>query len=99
MFLPFDKKGMYFYFLAERTLMPLIIHKDEAFGLRGNCPKCSTPRFRMLFGPLRYPLTSWSGDDVVNSEFNGGNVYTPKAFNVLQRSEKKLVRRAIVLLE
>jgi len=53
----------------------------------------------MLFGPLRYPLSSWSGDDVVYSDFNSANVYTPKAFKMLHQYEKKAVRRAIVLLE
>lgn len=96
---PFDEEGKYRYFLSERSLRHLIVKPDQAIGLDGTCKKCKSPIFEMFFGPLRYASTEWKGEDVIHCDFLSCNAYTPKAYELLRKVEKKVAKDGIILLE
>jgi hypothetical protein len=97
--LPFDKQGRYYYLLSTRHLLHLIIRADQTIGFSGQCDKCGLPIFEMFFGPLRYSSEEWKMEDVMHCNFLSCNAYTPKAYDLLRKFEKKVVKDGIILLE
>ena len=78
----------------------MIIRETEDFlDYRGWCEGCDHPKFRMLFGPLRYPKANWQGQDIVNEPFCNSNVYSHKAFELLKSFNKQITKFEPIILE
>ena len=98
-FYPFDHQGRYFYLRSRCVLSPLLVRDDEVLDYRGTCADCKTPMFRIFFGPLRFPTTCWSGEDVVVESFHNNCLFTPKAFRLLKTFHRRLIRAGLAFLE
>jgi len=98
-FFPFDHHGRYFYLRSRSVLSPLLVRDDEALDCQGTCADCKRPMFRIFFGPLRFPKTCCSGEDVVVESFHNRCLFTPKAFRLLKTFHRRLIRAGLAFLE
>jgi hypothetical protein len=98
-FYPFDHQDRYFYLRSRSVLSPLLVRDDEALDAKGTCADCQRPMFRIFFGPLRFPKTCWSGEDVVVESFHNSCLFTPKAFRLLKTFNRRLIRAGLAFLE
>jgi hypothetical protein len=98
-FYPFDQQGRYFYLRSQSVLSPVLVRGDEVLDYNGTCGDCQRPMFRIFFGPLRFPKTCWSGEDVVVESFHNSCLLTPKAFRLLKTFNRRLIRAGLAFLE
>ncbi len=98
-FEPFSEDEAFFYLLARSGLGDPIIRPDESLGYAGPCSTCGRPRFRVHFGPLRFPRAAWTGDDFAWCDFTSSLLYSPRAVTAIQKYQPDAERGDPVFLE
>jgi hypothetical protein len=98
-FPPFDRRGEYFYLRPVVDLGSPIIRDDEVLDLRGACERCGFPRFKVFFGPLRFPSSGYHGQDFLWTSVFEDFLFSKKAYELLRSLDQDVEKDRPVYLE
>lgn len=98
-FPPFDRRGEYFYLRPLVDLGLPIIRDDEVLDFQGACERCGFPRFKVFFGPLRFPSSSYNGEDFLWTSVFDDFLFSKKAYDLLSSLDRGVENDRPVYLE